>query len=120
VVAAAVGAVLDTRMMSLVLDGSGLPPYWGGGLRGGRWETRGARGLLLRRVGWAPGVRVSGRVSSRLGRLRGTITVDGPSGLDGALRFRPGRAVAGRIGGRPVRLAERYARGAVQPAAAGS
>ncbi|HEU4656486.1 MAG TPA: alpha/beta fold hydrolase [Capillimicrobium sp.] len=115
VLAAAVGTVDDTREALLQIASSGLHDRGGGGLRGGTWRLAGETSFTMRRVSWVPGVRVSGRIDSRVGRYQGRVTVDAPGKLDGTLRFDRRTGVTGRIGGERVRLAARHARGAVPP-----
>jgi pimeloyl-ACP methyl ester carboxylesterase len=117
VLAAVVGTVDDTRETLLELQDAGLANRRGGGLRAGTWSIVGASGLTLRGVSWVPGVTVSGRLESSLGRYDGAVRVRAPRGLGGTLRFDRRRGVTGALGGRPVRLAARYARGAVAPSA---
>ncbi|MFN8201307.1 MAG: alpha/beta fold hydrolase [Solirubrobacteraceae bacterium] len=119
VLAAAVGAVHDVREAALQLEASGLSDRRGGGLRAGRWRTVGRTRFVLRAVSWVPGVRVSGRIDSRLGRYRGTVRVDGPGRMDGVLRFARRHGMTGRLGGRRVQLPARAVRGAVQEVARG-
>jgi pimeloyl-ACP methyl ester carboxylesterase len=116
VLAAAVGTVNDVREALLERSEAGLADRRGGALRAGTWETAGVTGLVLRAASWVPGVRVSGRIDSRLGRYAGVVRVRAPGGLGGRLRFDRRRGVSGTLGGRRVRLPARYARGGVQPA----
>lgn len=115
VLRAAIGALDDAREGYAELADGGFPARSGGGLRAGRWVAAGPDGLRLRNVTWAPRVRVSGRVDGlTLGRWSGTLRVQAPGGLGGRLRFDARRGVIGVLGGRRVRLAARFARGAVQ------
>src|SRR3954454_19899867 len=115
VLRAVVGAVDDVRESFFEHADSGLSATSGGGLRSGYWRTRGQTGLTLHNVAWAPEVRVSGRLTSRLGRYAGTVRVSAPEGLSGVLRFSRTRGVTGVLGGRRVHLPARAVRGAVEP-----
>lgn len=119
VLAAAVGTVDDVRESLLQVQGAGLADRRGGGLRGGTWALSGPTGVVLAGARWVPGVAVSGRLSSRLGRYRGSVRVRAPHGLGGRLRLDPRRGLTGVLGGRRVRLPENDVRGAVPPALAG-
>jgi hypothetical protein len=116
VLAAAVGTVSAVRETFLRSAGAGLSARRGGVLRGGTWRLVSQTGFVLSRASWVPGVRVSGRIDSRLGRYRGAVRVTAPGGQGGRLRFDRRTGVTGTLGGRPVRLAARFARGAVAPA----
>ena len=75
----------------------------GGGLRGGRYRLAGNGTLVLSRVRYVPGVRVSGRIARfDERRQHGRLRVSGPATPDGRLRIR-GTRVRGRLGGRRVR-----------------
>jgi pimeloyl-ACP methyl ester carboxylesterase len=74
----------------------------GGGLRGGRFVS-GDRALSLRRVIYVPGVRVSGRLLNRAGRI-GRFRVGGSRKVRGVVRYRGRRIVTGKIGGRRFRF----------------
>src|SRR4051794_8131254 len=116
VLRAAVGALDDVRESYFRAADAGLPSNGGGGLRAGSWSTRGQTGLTLRGVAWAPEVKVTGRVTSRLGRYAGTLRVRAPGGLSGVLRFTRTKGVTGTLGGKRVHLPARAVRGAVEPA----
>jgi hypothetical protein len=116
VLRAAVDTVGDMREQYFQNADAGLSSKGGGGLRGGTWRTRGQTGFVLDRLEWCPGVRISGRVTSRLGRYNGSVRVSAPNGLSGRLRFNRGRGVTGVLGGKRVRLPARAVRGAVEPA----
>jgi len=116
VLRAAVGAVDDVRESFFENADAGLPSTSGGGLRAGVWRTRGQTGLVLRGVAWAPEVKVTGEISSRLGRYAGVLRVRAPEGLSGRLRFSRRTGVTGVLGGRRVHLPARAVRGAVEPA----
>ena len=115
VLAAAVGAVDDARLMYEVLTDGGFAGRSGGGLRGGHWASVGTNGFDLHGASWVRGVEVTGRVTSSLGRYAGTVRVTAPHGLGGRLRFTHRGGVSGVLGGRRVHVAARYVRGAVQP-----
>ena len=100
VLRAAVGAVDDVRESFFENADAGLPSTSGGGLRAGVWRTRGQTGLVLRGVAWAPEVKVTGEISSRLGRYAGVLRVRAPEGLSGRLRFSRRTGVTGVLGGR--------------------
>jgi pimeloyl-ACP methyl ester carboxylesterase len=116
VLRAAVDTIDDMREQFFQNADGGLPSTRGGGLRGGTWRTRGETGFVLDRLEWCPGVRVSGRLTSRLGRYDGKVRVSAPKGLSGTLRFVRGRGVVGTLGGNRVQLPARAVRGAVEPA----
>lgn len=116
VLAAAVGAVNDARQSYLVASDAGFADESGGGLRAGHWRVTAGDGLALHGVVWVPGVRVTGRVSSNLGRYAGTLRVGAAHGLGGRLRFDEHRGVTGVLGGRRVHLAARYVRGGLPQA----
>ena len=111
---AAVGALNDARETSWQLGDAGFAARRAGGLRAGRWRLAGETTFVLSGVEWAPGVSVTGRVQSTLGRYRGTLRVRAPHGMGGTLRFDRRRGVDGTLGGERVHLAERFVRGAVQ------
>jgi len=113
VLAAAVGAVHDVRETFVALGDAGLGDRAGVGLRAGTWTLEGEFGVRMRGVEWVPGVRVTGFVTSHAGRFHGTLRVSAPSGLGGELRFAPRRGMRGELGGHPVSLSARDARGAV-------
>jgi len=115
VLRAVVGAINDVRETFYIRADGGLPPDRGGGLRGGTWRTRGQTGFQLRNIEWAPGVRVSGTITSQIGRYAGRVTVRAPNGLSGRLRLDRRRGIDGVLGGRRVHLPARAARGAVEP-----
>ena len=119
VLRAAVGALNSARETSWQLGDAGFAARAAGGLRGGRWHLAGETTFVLSRVEWAPGVRITGRVQSVLGRYRGTLRVSAPQGMGGTLRLDRRRGVNGTLGGKRVHLAERYVRGAVQRSLAG-
>jgi pimeloyl-ACP methyl ester carboxylesterase len=75
----------------------------GGGLRGGSYRLGVDGTLLLRRVQYVPGVRVSGRIRA-FGerRQRGRLRIAGRGVPDGSLSIR-GRTVRGRLGRKRVR-----------------
>ena len=116
VLRAAVDTVLDVRESFYMTADAGLPASAGGGLRAGTWHTHGQTGFVLKGVAWAPEVKVTGRVTSRLGRFDGRVTVRAPEGLSGHLRFVRGHGVTGVLGGHRVHLPARAVRGAVEPA----
>ena len=74
----------------------------GGGLRGGHFRA-GSRGVSIERVVFVPGVRVSGRLLNRAGRI-GTFRVSGSPAVSGVVEYRGGGVLAGRIGGRRFRF----------------
>jgi hypothetical protein len=116
VLRAAVDTVGDVRESFFQNADAGLPSTGGGGQRGGTWHTRGQTGFVLRGVEWCPGVKLTGRLTSRLGRYDGVVRVSAPKGLGGSLRFDRRRGVTGVLGGKRVKLPARAVRGAVEPA----
>ena len=76
-----------------------------GGLRGG-WVSVGRDGIVFHRLSYVPGVTVSGRVVQREGRLgvAARFRVGGRAAARGALRIDADGRIAGRLGGRRVRL----------------
>jgi len=77
--------------------------FRGGGLRGGRYLLDRDGTLIMRRVSFVPGLRVSGRIERFLGSGRsGRVSIGGPPRARGMLRIR-GRRFSGRVGGRQVR-----------------
>ena len=76
--------------------------FRGGGLRGGRYLVDFDDALILQRMSFIPGFRVSGRIERFLDRdRRGRVRIDGPGRARGVLRIR-GRRFSGRVGGRGV------------------
>jgi hypothetical protein len=77
-----------------------------GGLRGGSVAIGAAQHLLMRRVSYVPGVRVSGAISSFLfgggDTSRGKLQVSGPAAARGVLTLRKG-VLSGYLGGRRIR-----------------
>jgi pimeloyl-ACP methyl ester carboxylesterase len=116
VLRAAVDTIDDMREQFFINSDGGLNSTRGGGLRGGAWRTRGETGFVLDRLEWCPGVRVSGRLTSRLGRYAGVVRVSAPEGLSGTLRFDRRKGLTGTLGGKRVHLPARAVRGAVEPA----
>ena len=114
VLAAAVGAVNDTRFYFLALGTGGLPDTRGPGLRGGTWRFVTGGAVAFHGVSSVPGVSITGTLTSRLGRYSGTLAVAAPDGLGGTLRFRAKTGVTGTLGGAAVKLGESAVRGAVQ------
>src|SRR4051794_4314753 len=104
VLRAAVDTLDDVRESFFEAADAGLPNTRGGGLRAGSWRIRGQTGFVLRNVAWCPGVRVTGRITSRLGRYAGVVRVSAPHGLRGRLRFSRRKGVTGVLGGRRVHL----------------
>jgi pimeloyl-ACP methyl ester carboxylesterase len=74
----------------------------GGGLRGGRFRAGGS-GVAVERVVYVPGVRVSGRLLNRAGRV-GIFRVSGSPAVAGVVEYRGGSILTGRIGGRRFRF----------------
>jgi pimeloyl-ACP methyl ester carboxylesterase len=95
--------VSEDSLTSGILDFDNPDLSRGGGLRGGHYRITGGGTLILRRVEYVPGVRVSGRLRRFGGRRqRGRVHVTGRATPDGILRVR-GARIAGRLGGRRVR-----------------
>jgi pimeloyl-ACP methyl ester carboxylesterase len=103
---AALDTIVDAQVSALQTLYAGYANLQGGGLRGGRFSAS-ADGARLRLHGYAlvPGVRVSGVLPAAADKDVGTVTVDGPGRLDGALRIGAKGTVSGRLGGRAVRYA---------------
>ena len=74
----------------------------GGGLRGGRFRV-GTSGMSIDRAVYAPGVRVSGRLLNRAGRI-GIFRVAGSPAVSGVVEYRGGGVITGRLGGRRFRV----------------
>ena len=74
----------------------------GGGLRSGHFSA-GNGGLSMTRIVFVPGVRVSGRLLNRVGRI-GTIKVSGSRAVRGRVVYGGRGIVRGRIGGRNFRV----------------
>jgi pimeloyl-ACP methyl ester carboxylesterase len=106
----------------LIMDPGARDFAHGGGLRAGSYRLNVRGDLLLRRLAYVPGVRLSGRIGRFIDtrRERGRLRVDGGPGIpDGVLRIRA-RRVSGTLGGRPVkaRLDPPFAAATVRAAAA--
>jgi pimeloyl-ACP methyl ester carboxylesterase len=78
-----------------------LPTARGGGLRGGRFDTRG-NGLRLFRYSLVPGLTVSGRLTNA-SKPTGTLKVAGAAASAGTLKLARNGTLSGRLGGRAVR-----------------
>jgi hypothetical protein len=81
---------------------SGSGPVRGGGLRGGRFRA-GSRGVSINRIVYVPGVRVSGNLLNRSGRI-GKFLISGSRAVAGVVEYRGGNVVTGRVGGRRFRF----------------
>ena len=105
---AALDTVVDAQVSALQTLYAGYSHVQGGGLRGGRFSASpdGAH-LRLHRYELVPGLRLSGVLRAADQADAGTVTVDGPGHLDGALRISAKGVVTGRLGGRAVRYAPR-------------
>ena len=77
-------------------------PIRGGGLRGGRFRV-GNSGMSVDRAVFVPGVRVSGRLLNRAGRI-GSFRVAGSPAVAGIVEYRGGGLITGEIGGRRFRV----------------
>lgn len=102
-------AVLDTaqdaRVALLQRLYAGLGSA-GGGLRGGRFSApEDLSSIRLAGYSYLRGLRVTGRLTSHRGTIRGTLAVRAPHGLSGRLRL-TARGASGTLGGRPVRFTE--------------
>jgi pimeloyl-ACP methyl ester carboxylesterase len=95
--------VADDTLSSIIVDEGASDLARGGGLRGGRYVVNGDNTLILRRVVYVPGVKVSGRIKG-FGerRQRGRLRITGKAVPDGRLSVR-GNRVRGRLGRRRVR-----------------
>jgi pimeloyl-ACP methyl ester carboxylesterase len=78
----------------------------GGGLRGGHFRV-GNSGLSIDEVVFVPGLRVSGRLLNRAGRI-GTIKVHGSRAVVGKIVYGGRGIVRGRIGGTRFRVRLRH------------
>src|SRR3954452_1683264 len=74
----------------------------GGGVRGGRFRAGGS-GVSIDRVLYVPGVRVSGRLLNRAGRV-GSFRITGSPAVTGVVEYRGGGVITGRIAGRRFRF----------------
>jgi pimeloyl-ACP methyl ester carboxylesterase len=102
-VALTLGDVATDTLSSLILDPRDPDLARGGGLRAGSYRLTGRQTLVLRRLSFVPGLRVTGRLRNFLGRRqRGRLHISGPATPDGVIRIR-GERVSGRLGGRRVR-----------------
>ena len=79
----------------------------GGALRAGRFRV-GNTGMSIDRAVYVPGVRVSGRLLNRAGRI-GTFRVAGSPAVAGVVEYRGGGIITGRLGGRRFRVRIRKA-----------
>jgi pimeloyl-ACP methyl ester carboxylesterase len=96
------GDVANDTLSNFVVDLPHADLAHGGGLRGGAYRLTARGALVLRRVSFVPGVRVSGRIQDFLGGdQRGALRLAG-RGPDGRLGLR-GNLMTGRLGGRRVR-----------------
>jgi pimeloyl-ACP methyl ester carboxylesterase len=106
--------VSDDSLTAFILDVNDPDLARGGGLRGGRYRVNGNNTVLMRRVEYVPGARVTGKLA-RCGERKqhGLLHLGGRAIPDGVLRVR-GNRVRGRLGGRRVRarLSARTAAGA--------
>jgi pimeloyl-ACP methyl ester carboxylesterase len=94
--------VNDDALASLIANELDPDLARGGGLRGGSYRLGVDGTLLLKRVQYVPGVRISGRVRAFGERgQRGRVRVAGRGVPGGVLNLRRGR-VRGRLGGRRV------------------
>lgn len=113
---AALDTVVDAQISALQTLYAGYARVQGGGLRGGRFAASpdGER-LRLHRYEVVPGLRVSGALQAADSEDAGTVAVDGPGRLDGALRISAKGVVTGHLGGRAVRYAPGARGAAVVP-----
>jgi pimeloyl-ACP methyl ester carboxylesterase len=110
---AALDTIVDAQVSALQALYAGYSRLQGGGLRGGQFSASSdAARLRLHRYELVPGLSVSGVLWTSDSEDAGTVTVDGPGGLDGALRISAKGAVTGRLGGRAVRYAPQTHSGA--------
>jgi pimeloyl-ACP methyl ester carboxylesterase len=95
--------VNDDSLASLIANELDPDLARGGGLRGGAYRLGVDGTLLLKRLQYVPGLRVSGRLRD-FGekRQRGRLRIAGRGVPDGVVRLR-GRRLTGRLGGRRVR-----------------
>jgi hypothetical protein len=98
---------LDRQVVGATLEASReLPKGSGfGGLRGG-YARLGPSSLVLSRLSFVAGVRLSGTFPIRDGELRTTtLQVSGPAAARGVVRIGTGATVSGTLGGRRFDLA---------------
>jgi pimeloyl-ACP methyl ester carboxylesterase len=95
--------VFEDSLTNLILDFRDPDLARGGGLRNGRYRLDGNSRLILKRLAYVPGVRISGFINRfGEGSQRGRLRIAGPSTPNGRLRLFRNR-IAGRLGGRRVR-----------------
>lgn len=105
---AALDTIVDVQITALQTLYAGYQRVQGGGLRGGRFAASGdGSRMRLHRYALVPGVAVTGALRASETAYYGTVTVDGPSRLDGTLTITAKGVVTGRLGGRAVRYAPR-------------
>jgi len=90
---------IDRTLDDLVFVALASPRPRGAGLRGGTFAISGRRGLVMRRLSWAPGVRISGTSESG-GSLR--MRIGGPAAARGRVTLSRAGVLRGRLGGRRV------------------
>lgn len=105
-VAALAGTLIDVNddsLASAIANEADPDLARGGGLRGGSYRLGADGTLLLKRVQYVPGVRISGRVRAFAEHgQHGRVRIAGRGVPDGVLSIR-GSRVRGRLGGRRVR-----------------
>jgi pimeloyl-ACP methyl ester carboxylesterase len=117
---ATLDTIIDAQVSALQTLYAGFTRVQGGGLRGGRF-TASANGERLRLHDYelVPGLRVTGALRASEAADVGTVRIDGPGRLDGALRITAKGVVTGELGGRHVRYEPAKDRGAAAGARAG-
>ena len=110
--------VAEDSLTSAIIDFDDPDLSRGGGLRGGRYRLAGNGTLILTKVQYVPGMKVSGRIA-RFGERaqHGRLRVAGLATPDGLLRVR-GARLRGRLGGRRVTARLRAGAAAARAAAA--
>jgi pimeloyl-ACP methyl ester carboxylesterase len=116
VLSAALDTLVDAQITALQTLYAGFSRVQGGGLRRGTFSaSRAVDRLRLHGYSYVPGVAVTGVVRATDAGGRGTLTVNGPGGIDGHLALQAHGVVTGLLGGRRVRYRAR--RGAAAMAA---
>jgi len=101
---AVLDTLVDAQIASLQTIFAGFTTIQGGGLRGGFFTSSSDAGSLrLHRYALVPGLRVTGAVRPTSAGGAGTVAVDGPGRLDGALTITSAGTVTGTLGGKRVR-----------------
>jgi hypothetical protein len=96
---------LGSVLVSLLETNLEAPPreLTAGGLRAG-WVGADDRGLTFHRMVYVPGVTVSGPMTLTRDGFTARLRIAGPAAARGTLRIAQSGAIAGRLGGRRVRV----------------